>query len=762
MKDEEEPLTNRHYHWLSLLAAILFWSSQLAAATPKQLVRTPTAGQVTVYRDDWGVPHIYAAREEDGYFGFGYSQAEDQLESVLVLFLAAEGKATEVLQSGETTVGAEATGSRDELFQLDRYSRQWRHAEEAKKAVDRLSPQLRKNDLSYLAGIKRYMQDHPKQVPQWAPDLQLWNVVAFTRFILWDYMIFSGISDCQRGGVKLSSTMHRAMDATSNFASNEWLVAPARTADRAMIVLSDPHGEVDGEIFYEFGMHAGSMHVAGYALGPLFLLTHNRDLSWGQTTGAPDVSDCYEVDVDPKNPRRYLYDGKWKTMEVRDFTLQIKGKDPIKEVYEYTDHNGTSAVVARQGDKAYVISTSYMDAAGLFDQEVYDLNKAHNVREFRDALKTLGMYPQNLMVGDRFGNSYYVRIGRTPIRPPGVDPTRPLPGNTSASAWRGLHPPEDLVQVENPPQGYMQNNNAPPSIMVQDGNLIQPSQYPSYIYNDVEHFRYVSRAMRVNEVLSKATNFSLDDAIALSLDEKWFGTELWQRALTRALEMVPTTDKNDEFQRFSHRLASFDGYARADSIAALDYFYWRTALLPDYQGAQGNDLIQALQGHNMTSSAASAFIRAIDGAIEMMHTKHGSIDTPYGDVFRISRNGKKTWALGGGSSVQLKSYTDCRDLEQPVSACSLTTRAYQFGALDANGRRMASSGSRALRLVSFTDPLRSFTLHNYGQSSHPESPHYDDQAQRLASGQILKSTYFNDDELAHHIESVKTLRVAPQ
>ncbi len=29
------------------------------------------AGKAVLYRDRWGVPHVYAAREEDGYFGLG-------------------------------------------------------------------------------------------------------------------------------------------------------------------------------------------------------------------------------------------------------------------------------------------------------------------------------------------------------------------------------------------------------------------------------------------------------------------------------------------------------------------------------------------------------------------------------------------------------------------------------------------------------------------------------------------------------------------
>jgi penicillin amidase len=52
---------------------------------PAQLARSNAPlelkqGQVTMFRDRWGMAHLYAAREEDGFFGLGYATAEDRLE----------------------------------------------------------------------------------------------------------------------------------------------------------------------------------------------------------------------------------------------------------------------------------------------------------------------------------------------------------------------------------------------------------------------------------------------------------------------------------------------------------------------------------------------------------------------------------------------------------------------------------------------------------------------------------------------------------
>ena len=45
-----------------------------AADAPLELKQ----GQVTIFRDRWGMAHLYAAREEDGFFGLGYATAEDR------------------------------------------------------------------------------------------------------------------------------------------------------------------------------------------------------------------------------------------------------------------------------------------------------------------------------------------------------------------------------------------------------------------------------------------------------------------------------------------------------------------------------------------------------------------------------------------------------------------------------------------------------------------------------------------------------------
>lgn len=698
--------------------------------------------EVTLYRDDWGVPHIYADTEEGGFYGLGYAQAEDHLEGMLRLFLMVRGEQ------------AAAFGSK--FVKSDFEQRRWMHMEEARKGFDRMNRQLQKNYRFYVAGLKRYMKDHPDDVPEWAPEVGPVDVVALSRSVLWTYMIRQGIQDCASGGIKIASIHRDMLEKNRQSASNEWLIAPWRTADNAMIVLSDPHGGIDGGLFYEFRIDVGAMKTAGYSFGALFILTHNRYISWGMTTGDPDVSDCYEVAVDPENPRRYLYDGKWQTMETQEVTVAVKDAEPVVRTHEYTMHNGSLCpVIARKDNKAYVVCTSYMHDAGLFDEEIYRLNHARNITEAKEAFKILGMFPQNLMVGDHEGNSYYVRLGKTPKRPSGYDWNRPVPGNTSESAWLGIHPLEDLVQIESPPQGYMQNCNIAPDTMMEDCPLTA-DRYPSYIFND-EPNRANTRGIRAVEVLSKSFHFTVEDAIDLSLDEKWIGTETWQAALQKALS------QNGDFVasaspltlRFVNNILHFDGHARAESVAALNYLYWRSTLwtMPGLSEQDREALMDPRwEKGELTPDQEKTLLKAVDMAIEKMFQKHGTIDIKYGEVNRIGRGGK-SWPLGGGGLMPDNTVA-CAYTKK----CIFTLRAMTFGKPDEHGYRFPWLGSRCLRLVIFTEPLQSFTLHLYGQSGRKESPHYTDQA-RLASERRLKPTYFYKKDLLKHVVSKKVLDV---
>ena len=121
------------------------------------------------------------------------------------------------------------------------------------------------------------------------------------------------------------------------------------------------------------------------------VLGHTRHVAWGMTTGAPSIADCYRIEIDPADPHRYRYDGGWKAMSVSEEVIAVRGGEPLRVVFDYTDHTRvTCPVIARHDGFAYAASSPYQHVAELQDEQLRDWNLARGIPEFRDAMRSCG------------------------------------------------------------------------------------------------------------------------------------------------------------------------------------------------------------------------------------------------------------------------------------------------------------------------------------------------------------------------------------
>ncbi|HEX9766579.1 MAG TPA: penicillin acylase family protein [Nitriliruptorales bacterium] len=699
------------------------------------------AGRVRIDRDDWGVPHVAADSEPDVFFGVGYAQAQDQLPRIYEHYLAVHGRMASVK-------GADA-------IEMDRLSLRWRTLIEARAGFERLSPELQDNYHAFMAGIQRYADEHPDQVPDWAPELEPALPIGYLRLALWGYAIREAVAKLQRAGVGLPVAAPERSEALKQRLSNEWLLMPWRTAADALILLSDPHGDIDGLRMFEVGMDTGTFRSIGAAVVgcALPILGHTEHVAWGLTTGNPDVSDAYQVACDPDDPRRYQIDGQWRTMVTEAVTIEVANGDAIDEVYEYTQHNDVLClVVARDGDRAYVISTPYMHVPEVYDEQLYRQHLAGDVFEYRDALRTNANFSQNVLAGDRHGNAIYVRAGRTPIRPAGVDHTQVLDGSTSKTAWEGIHPLEDLVQIENPEAGYLQNCNIAPDTMLAstEGTTLQADRYRPYLFND-QPGRVNTRGRRVTDLLSRSTQATVEDALEIALDEKWIDVERWQVALRDAAGRDPDRVRiaSPSLRRLLHLIGRFDGFAAAASTGATAYWHWRTALgwselLPV---GELKDLIDRVNGgRGLDDDQAGVLLDALDRASDALLARTGRVDVPLGELFRIGRGGR-SYPGRAPAIFERPPTEDETELGQMPMLAPLRLMAY--GPPDEHGQRFPLLGGRSLRMVAFTQPITSYSVILFGQSGREDSPHFADQC-RLFSERRVRSTYFDPAELRAH------------
>jgi len=653
--------------------------------------------KVTILRDEYGVPHIFAKDAVGAAYGSGYAQAEDRLEELLKNYRRAEGTMSEAFGP--------------EFFRDDFRQRLWRHRLVSEQHYKDLSPQTRAIIEAFQAGIRRYMQQHPAAVPAWAPKIEPWQVVALGRYIIWGWPEGEAAEKLQHAGIQ--------PDPVAYHGSNEMLLAPARTAMHAPIAVVDPHLSWYGPFrFYEIRLYGGELAFSGACiLGlPFPVLGHSRYASIAMTTGGPDTSDVYEEEV---QDGKYKFRGEWRPLEMRHEKIGVKVGDKVdwKDVtIESTLHG---PIAAHKNGKAYSIAIPYADEVKLID-ESWQMVTAHNLAEMKKALAMLQLMAQNIMVGTVDGDIYYVRNGRVPVRPKGCDTAKPLPGAAGTCEWQGLHPYEDLVQITNPPQGYMQNCNVSPFAMMKDSPLT-PDKYAEhpYIYNEGRTSAHQRAAMAL-DLLDAAHDVTAEQAIGIAFSPQVWHAELWQDRIRKA---APAGE-------FAKMLAGWNRRNDADSRPALAFYLFKMSLTDAHRAVDPPD-----------SLTDDQIRKALERAEARLKSEFPP-DATFGKLFRVGRQGgAHTWPVGGGSLRE---------------AGMATPRAISFSAV---GKEMVGhSGQTSTQIVILTKPPQSFMVIPLGESDHPDSPHFDDQAEKLFSMSRAKSTYFlNRKELEKHVTAREVL-----
>lgn len=684
----ENPMTPKPLRCSVVVPVLLLWLS---------VSWLPGAG-VEIIRDRYGVPHIFADTEEGVCFGSGYAQAEDRLEQLLRNYRKAEGRLAEVF-GGE------------ENFQHDLSQRMARHAEVSRQNYSKLSRRVRACLEAYQEGIRTYMKEHPEEVPWWAPELHPWQVVALGRYIIWGWPLGEALGDLRRGGIDVTPPRF--------FASNQWLVAPGRTSLGAVVALIDPHlSWYDHFRFYECRLYGGELQLSGMAIlgTPIPALGHNRFLSVAMTTGGPDTADVFEEEIHPDHPRSYRYEDGWREMTVRQERIGIREGEKVRWVTVEIESTHHGPVVARKGNKAYALAISYADEFRLLEQ-IYAMMISRNLEEMQAALGMLQLMAQNVMVGTVDGHIYYVRNGRVPLRAPGFDYSRPVPGHLQAAEWKGIHPFSDLIQITNPPSGYMQNCNIAPGVMMKNSPLTRDRyQERPYLYNEGD--RLHQRAAMVLELLDRQQELNLEEALEIALSPQVYRAEAWQ---ARLKNLDPPAKPAS--QRLWKRILEWNGKSEAESMGALAFKYFKDAL--------GEELAPLVDPEEAPPGALAPerLRQALDQAAERLLSDFGTLNVRYGDVFRVGRRGSLLDYPVAGGTLR--------------SSGMATPRSIGFRARP-DHTFLGEGGQTSVQVVVLTSPPRSFTLVPLGQSDHPDSPHWDDQLRDLFSPGRFKPTYFLD------------------
>ena len=702
-----------------MLAACTQETDQSAIASIERLAER--AQGITIIRDDFGVPHIYAKTDADAVFGLLYAQAEDDFNRIERNYLWATGRLAEV--EGEKAIFSDL---RARLFMT---------VDEARAAYDAAPDWLRQLCDAYADGLNYYLATHADVKP-----------MLLTRFEPWMPMYFSegsiggDIEGISLEGVEAFYGESRSVADNTEAqwkrfsreeprGSNGFAIAGKLTKSGNAMLLINPHTSVyfRGEVHVvsEEGLNA----YGAVTWGQFFVYQgFNENTGWMHTSTHLDFMDEFVEDVSEVNGKlSYRYGDAQRAVEVSEVTLKHKDGDAMSErtFPMYRTHHGP---ITHMLDGKWVATKINWDPVNALKQS-FVRTKQNGHDGFRQMMDIRTNSSNNTVYADSQGNIAYYHGNFVPRRDPQFDFSQPVDGSNPATDWLGLHTVDEIVTLLNPENGWLQNCNSTPFTAAAQFSPNRDN-YLVYMAPDAENFRGI-HAVRV---LTGQSDLTLDRLIEIAYDPYLPGFEKLIPGLVKAFD--ESGEMHAELAPAIEVLRQWDFKVSADSLAmTLAHFYGMR-----YEEEGGNP--QNLRGMDRvnffgTESPYQERLRIFAATIAGLANDFGQWDTPWGEINRFQR-------LTG-------------DIDQPFSddATSLPVgmASGRWGALASFGaqeypgtkRIYGSSGNSFVAVVEFGDKVKAKSLLAGGQSGDPASAHFDDQAQRYVNREFKDVAYYKED-----------------
>ncbi len=670
--------------------------SRTAQTKPTSIDPARLAQTVTIYRDTFGVPHVFGRTDASTVFGFAYAQAEDNFWRVEENFILALGRASELY--GEKSLNEDRLNRALEIPRL------------AQGEYSRLDRKMRSLCDAFAAGFNFYLTRHQEVRPRLLTKIEPWHMLAFIRY---NYFQNGFARDPSLSSIPLQ-TAPDDRGLAANVGSNGWVIGPSRSKTGHAMLLINPHlsffgaGQVyEGHVHSDEGWNFTGYTRFGF---PFPYVGHNDDLGWVSTDNSADLEDVYaETFDDPARPLAYRYGAghKLATERVEEIRVKTDSGVEVRRFKMIKTHHGP--VLAVRDGKLLAIRMAKFEEDGWL-KEWYEMTAARNLAQFKAALQPLNMLFGNVMYADRRGNTYYLYNGAVPRRDPAFDWTKPVDGGDPATEWRGYHSIEELPQLTNPSTGWMQNCNTTPFLLTSEGNP-NPARYPKYMVQEGDN----PRGRIARRILSTNPAFTFEewtraafDTHVIRADELLpeFLVELKERVTGSAGGRSPLREAYDELSSWDHR-------ATTDSIAMTIFSAWR-----DRISARGTP----------TPVTAERRVAALTEVLDALEQRFGTWRVAWGEINRLQRRDES----------KNEQFSDALpSLPVPgVGGGDGAVYTFYAGPSPGQKRYYGVAGATYVSVVEFGPRVRALSIHTFGASGHPESRHYLDQAALYVRGEF--------------------------
>ncbi|HEV8070433.1 MAG TPA: penicillin acylase family protein [Planctomycetaceae bacterium] len=720
-----------------MIRVFLFAVWVLAVAIPLTGAESvpPRARQVTIHRDEWGVPHIDGPTDESVVFGFGYAQAEDFLWQVEDSFVLATGRYAELY--GPSVLSTDDTTHRFEI------------PKRAREDFSKLDANLQSLNRAFTDGLNYYLQVHPKVKLRLLDRFEPWYPIALDRYVL--YRMATHSKSVPEELLHAQSFVPPAFIQPGAVGSNAWAIGPSKTRSHKTMLFCNSHQPYYGfGQYYEAHLHSGegwSFTGSTFFGSPMLAIGHNEHLGWTYTVNDVNCGDEWvETFDDPKNPLNYRYGDGYRTATEWKDTIRVKTAKGIESravTYKKTHHG---PIVRRLNETRQLASNVGRMNDALFGRQVYKMVRSRNFQEFRAALATLDQRMFNLVYADRDGNIFYLYNGIVPRRDRKLDWSKAVDGRRPESDWRGILSLEELPQVLNPISGYVQNCNQSPYTTTDDQNP-EPGDLSRHIVGETT---WDDRRAKVSRhLLRQAHDVTFDDWQKLAFDTTmyWPLEELprYERKFRKLKETDPALAAHVE-PYFKH-LLDWDCRCSVNSTQATLCVSWYEQLY----GVLLSSTLETLRPEML--SDVSAQFRALLTAASKLQSLYGSWKVPYGDVNRLQRHANIADFFEKIPFNDRLPSLPVAGVQGPVGAVFTIYYTPPLPIVRPMMKRYAVVGSSYMASIEFGDHIKTKSLLQYGASGNPDSPHFFDQAKLLSERKLKEAWFYWDDVLAHAKQS---------
>jgi acyl-homoserine-lactone acylase len=720
-----------------LLPALLLLST--AAAPPPELARLRAeAGRVTITRDDWGIAHVHGHTDADAVFGMIYAQAEDDFPRVEANYL--------------TNLGLTAEAEGEKAIWQDLRARLYVSPAELKADYAKCPPEMRKLMNAWADGLNYYLATHPNVHPRVITHFEPWIVMSFTEGSIGgdiERIDLDKLRDFYSGAPKLADASGSHAWTSELFrrqpnepqGSNGIAISPKLTSDGGSLLLINPHTSFYFRSELQMSSDEGLNAYGAATWGQFFLYQgFNPHIGWMHTSSGVDNVDEFAEKVEKRgNGYCYWYGRTCRPFLSRPITIRYRTPDGHLASRSFTalmTHRGP--IVASENGRW--IAFAMMDRPVQALQQSYLRTKATGLASFMRISNLKANSSNNAVVADDKGNIAVLAPEFMPRRDNRFDYTRPVDGSNPAADWHGLHDPSQLPNTIDPPNGWVFNSNDW-LYSAAGANSPRPQNFPRYLDTAGESYRTV----HATRLLSQPGKWSLDRLQTAAFDSAQPSFEVLVPMLVSAWQALPASDPRKA--RLAQPIAALGAWDKRWGIASVPNTlaqFWGDELVKAATSREWND--HANMFRHMEALTPEEKLQTFDAGLARLERDFGGWRVPWGEVNRFQR-----------ISPAIEGVFDDSKPSIPVGFTSNKWGSLaSFGASQKPGTKKwyGTNGNSFVAVVEFRpDGVHARAITAGGESGHPNSPHFDDEAVRYATGN-LREVYFYPAQLKGHTERV--------